>query len=86
MRSDSNIRHRTSILRSQQKYSNFIATSTPKQLIQISQISILLILLDLELVGLRHFDPPDLPNLSDPADLPNPPDLPVLLIFQILTY
>ena len=80
LRSDSNIKHRTSILRSQQKYSNFITISIPKQLIQFSPISILLILLILNLLVfliliLLIFPIPlilliflDLPDSPDPPD------------------
>ena len=68
MRFDSNIRHRTSIRRSQQKYLKLFTTLNDLSKFDLANPS------DLELVGLLNFDPPDLPNSSDPADLPVPPD------------
>ena len=70
MRFDSNIRHRTSIRRSQQKYLKLFTTLNDLSKFDLANPS------DLELVVLLNFDPPDLPNSSDPADLPVPPDLP----------
>ena len=72
LRFDSNIRHRTSIRRFQQKYLKLFMTLTSEQLTKsdfdLANLS------DLELVGLLNSDPLDLPNPSDPVDLPNPSD------------
>ena len=85
MRFDSNIRHRTSIRRSQQKYLKLFTTLTPKQITQIPKSYFdFANSTDLELVGLLNFDPPDFPNSSDPVDLSNLSDLSILLILLIL--
>ena len=68
LRFDSNIRLRTSNLRSQQKYLKLFTTLNDLSKFDLANPS------DLELVGLLNFDPPDLPNPSDPADLPDPPE------------
>ena len=68
MRFDSNIRHRTSIRRSQQKYLKLFTTLNDLSKFDLANPS------DLELVGLLNIDPPDLPHPSDPDDLPDPPD------------
>ena len=99
MRFDSNIRHRTSIRRSQQKYLKLFTTLndlSKSDLANLSDLELVGLLnfdpSDLELVGFLNFDPSNLPNPSDlpdpseppdPSDPPEPPDLPVFLIFLI---
>ena len=86
MRFDSNIRHRTSIRRFQQKYLKLFTTLNDLSKFDLANLSDLELdgLLnsdppdpaDLELVGLLNFDPSNLPNPSDLPDPPEPPDLP----------
>ena len=86
LRFDSNIRHRTSIRRFQQKYLKLFTTLnnlSKSDLANPSDFELVGLLnfdpSDLELVGLLNFDPSDLelvglPNPSDPSDLPDPYD------------